>query len=1112
MRTANLRSDSGPSLLRGRVIACAVTFLATLSAAPGYAVVVPNVPLQSQAEYPPANVRFILDNSGSMNFIAMPENLTDLAYFRGFPSLNGANITHASYGHNIIYYNPAITYLPWIKADGTRYTGGTSFNAAYRHVTLLADPIDLSSSTQSFYVPKSSAVLTSTEPADFYRYQFITTGGATRVVRSEWGRRRTDNQGVPNAGCVAYDDNSNNQFNWRNCTFATPTGRSEDAEMGNFATWFSYHRSRMKVAKAGASEALSRVGEKLRIGLDTINPSPGTPYDIPVGSDDGLFRGANKQVWYDRLQSALAGGSTPLHSALQRAGDYFSDTRASGPWGPQSGADQISCRQNFAILTTDGFWNDLGGYTPGPIGDADGTAGPPITDATGKKSYTYTPANPYQDNFVETSVRSRGNTLADVAMHYWKRDLRGDTNSDDSVDDGLENNVPTSIADPAFWQHMVTFGVSIGLKGRLNPKTDLPSISNGTKHWPDPISGGEDADRIDDLWHASVNGRGDFLVASNAKEFTEGLLEAFATVAERLGSASNVTANSTSFISNTRVYQASYVSGKWSGELAAFDASESGVATTPAWKASTLIPTSGRTILTWDGSRGATFPTAPQGALLDQGTRPVAPVNSADNVAYIKGDRSKEKQNGGELRDRDTVLGDIVNSSPMYVKESETIFVGANDGMLHAFNALNGVERFAYVPGGIDFRKLATLSHPKYSHEYFADGPIVISSRSSTSGRNYLVGSLGRGGKGLYALDVTNPTSFSTANVLWERNSGANMGYVLGEPLIATLNGGTEAVVFGNGINSASGNAVLYVVNLRTGALIQELDTGVGGDNGLSSPRGWDEDGNGTLDYVFAGDLKGNVWKFDFTTGNSGSIAFTGRPLFTTGTGQPITADLALARDPVTGKRWVFAGTGSLLTTADLTDSTVQTMYGLIDDGTGVIAKSELQARTIPLLDPVTGNRGFEPNGTLPSDKRGWFLDLSRPTPGERVINRPLVAGSALFFASIIPPTSNACDAGGKGYLNALDAFTGTSLVEPFFDSNGDGNFDDGDKLGSGDAKVGVGSIDPGIGMLTKPIIIRGPNRAIAVVGGSLGGMADPAVKPPGTAPQRVSWREILRD
>src|SRR5690606_36247269 len=154
----------------------------------------------------------------------------------------------------------------------------------------------------------------------------------------------------------------------------------------------------------------------------------------------------------------------------------------------------------------------------------------------------------------------------------WKKDLR----------DKLDNNVPNSAADPAFWQHMVTFGVAIGLSGELDPAVDLPALVNGSKDWPNPSLGNtsgsaEIAARIDDLWHASVNGRGSFVSARNPTEFVDGLSDALATVAQRLSSASNVTANSTSFRADTRVYQASYVSGSWIGELAAYDATSAGV-------------------------------------------------------------------------------------------------------------------------------------------------------------------------------------------------------------------------------------------------------------------------------------------------------------------------------------------------------------------------------------------------------------------------------------------------------------------------------------------------------------------------------------------------------
>src|SRR5207342_1730175 len=171
----------------------------------------------------------------------------------------------------------------------------------------------------------------------------------------------------------------------------------------------------------------------------------------------------------------------------------------------------------------------------------------------------------------------------------------------------LDNNVPKTDADPAFWQHMVTFGVSIGLKGRLDPAAgDLTSITNGSKRWGDPTDA-EDADRIDDLWHASVNGHGSFVTARDPQEFAQALADALATVQARNGSASNVTANTTSFISGSRVYQARYVSGKWIGELAAYDATASGAANTPAWVGSAGITYTGRKVFTWNGTAGTTF-------------------------------------------------------------------------------------------------------------------------------------------------------------------------------------------------------------------------------------------------------------------------------------------------------------------------------------------------------------------------------------------------------------------------------------------------------------------------------------------------------------------------
>lgn len=905
-------------------------------------------------------------------------------------------------------------------------------------------------------------------------------------------------------------------------TAATPTGRDAAAERKNYAIWYSYHRTRMKTAKAAASEAFSQLGDNYRIGFDTIwnrdrgvktngpDLSGGPVHPIPTNVNGGLFEkgSQNRQVWFDFLHAAQGYNGTPLHSALRRAGNYF---ESDAPWKSE-GDSVVSCRLNFSILTTDGYWNNKS--TSDNLGNVDNEYGSWIytpADAAGNRDrYRYEPKLPYKD--------SHSSTLADIAMHYWKRDLRTD----------LENDVPTSAEDPAFWQHMVTFGISIGLQGSIDPDTPLKDFEDGTVKWPDPTDK-EDSDRIDDLLHAAVNSRGTFVAATNPEKFVRGLLEALTTIAKRPGSASNVTANSTSFNTDTRVYQAKYTSGSWIGELASYRATSAGVETTPAWIASTGIPAYGkRKVLTWNGTGGASFPTSAQVSALDVSERPFSGVSGAANAAYIAGDQSKElAKKDGVLRNRSTVLGDIVNSSPIYVTDSGTIFVGANDGMLHAFDAASGAELFAYVPGGISLSDLATLSDPYYTHKYFVDGPITVSAKSQTPGKNYLVGSLGRGGRGVFGLDVTDPKNFDASKVLWEFRNDNDMGMVLGEPLIVTLNDAakTKAVVVGNGINSPDGSATLFILNLATGAEIAEIEAGAAGANGLFAPRGWDDNGDGRVDYIYAGDLKGNLWKFDLSGSSSGDwkVANSGKPMFQArddaNTPQPITAGLALARNPDTRDVWVFAGTGRFISEGDLTTVEVQSLYGIIDDGevkgrTSPTQNGDLARRDIIYVSTDKKVRAFTPNKSpLEDGKKGWFVDFDDPTKGERIVSGLRVLGTVLIASSIIPPQGQStCDAGGTGYINALDAFTGTSAKEPFFDTNGDGKVDTKDLVtvivDGKEVQVAAGSYDPGVGMPTRPTIID----KLLVVGGSTGQIASVTINPQGVGARRVSWREIVED
>ncbi|MGH8818653.1 MAG: pilus assembly protein, partial [Achromobacter pestifer] len=579
---------------------------------------------------------------------------------------------------------------------------------------------------------------------------------------------------------------------------------------------------------------------------------------------------------------------------------------------------------------------------------------------------------------------SDSDTLADVAMKYWKNDLRSN----------LINNVPTTDDDPGFWQHMVTFGISIGLSGTRG-WTSVEEAKNATSNrsWPTPSN--DSPNNIDDLLHAAVNGHGQFVAASSPEAFSAGLSKALAAISQRTSSFSNVATNSTSLSTGAKVFSASYTSGTWVGALKAYPVSRSGVSTTPSWTATTLaFNTRKNKVFTYNGTAGAAFPTTPQRNQLDRSSvGPVDyPVTGAKNADYIVGDQSGEGSATGKLRVRSTVLGDVVNSSPAYVPDTDTVYVGANDGMLHAFDADDGKELFAYVPGIIDFTKLAKLSRGDYDHAFFVDGPVVVTSKAAwNSSRNILVGSLGRGGKGLYALNVTNPGSFNTGAVMWEKNDG-NLGNILGAPILAQVRGSSNgAVIAGNGPNSATDRAFLVVRNLSNGGVIREIPTDSTIGNGLSAPIGVYAADGVTVIYAYAGDMQGNVWKFDMT--NASPSAWTATKIFhaekTAGTPQPITSGLAVAVDPATRKRWIFFGTGSYLSTADADDKTAsaQSMYGFIDDG-GSYNRSNLTPRSVT----VSGDyRYFDSKAALPSTSKGWYVDL--PGNGERIVQNAQING-----------------------------------------------------------------------------------------------------------------------
>ena len=467
-------------------------------------------------------------------------------------------------------------------------------------------------------------------------------------------------------------------------------------------------------------------------------------------------------------------------------------------------------------------------------------------------------------------------------------------------------------------------------------------------------------------------------------------------------------------------------------------------------------------------------------------------LTSETILNYLRGDRSNEIQNSGSLRQRISVLGDIVHSRPLYVADATnaTVFVGANDGMLHAINATNdatggGRERWAYVPSML-LPKMKNLTVNPYVHDYYVDGQINVATIAGGTKR-VLVGGLGAGGKGLYALDITGSSGLTAASesevaakVKWEisptavnyatptpSDSYANLGYTYGTVTIAKVNVGgttTDAVIIGNGYNNGGDyGSYLFVINADTGALIKRLKAGTGtavSPNGLSTPVAIDEDNDGIVDTAYAGDLNGTMWKFDLgDLANPATVATTAdavSALLVTSPAQAITSTPGVAIHPEGGYMVTF-GTGKVFVDADLTDTSVHYAYGVWDGAP--VANAQLLAQTLTEREYVNGSvvtRVRRATSNQPvwtsgaSNHKGWKTALPA---GERVLGEgSFIENGRFYFTGSNPTISNTIPSTttvvkGEAWLMELDYLTGGSKNLPFLDLSGNVKLDDGDRI-----------------------------------------------------------------
>lgn len=918
-------------------------------------------------------------------------------------------------------------------------------------------------------------------------------------------------------------------------------------EMTNFANWYAYYRTRMQSMKSATGRAFGTIDDAYRVGFITINPGS------PVADSKYLsikdFTSTQKTSWYKKLYAQDPSGGTPLRQALSRVGRHFANKTDGINSGMTGDPVQYECQQNFALLTTDGYWNGSQGV------QVDGLSAINNQD-NADSGYSTRSVGAFDGNLSGAS-----NTLADVAMYYYKTDLRSD----------FGDLVPTTDKDKAKHQHMTTFTLGLGLNGELTYRPDyematsgdFSAIKAGTKNWPVPAA--DSASALDDLWHAAVNGRGAYFSAKDPASLVSGIQGALGAVTVRTGAAAASATSSPNITpSDNFIYSSTYRTLFWDGEVVAktIDTQTGVVSTANVWSAQASL----------DGKVGASndsrviykadMDTATplletfiwtnlndaekdffrnkcallsQCSVLNTTTQAIA-NNGEAMLAFLRGQTGNE--NAGAIatadkafRDREHALGDTVNATPAFVKvprfnftdnvspeyaqfksnnasRQGALYIAANDGMLHALNSDNGAEMWAYVPKAVmpNMHKLADKNYSA-KHKYFVDGsPQTMDIFAAGGWKTIVVGGLNAGGRGYYALDVTTPAS---PKVLWEfchdatlcSVSDSDLGYTYGNPVIAKLPSGQWVVMVTSGYNNVApgnGKGYLYVLNATTGAILQKVSTGVGdtglpvddaaktGPSGLAKISAWADLGD--LDATATHVYGGDLF------GNLWRFDMSSSPATVTkvaslkepgGAAQPITTKPELGKVPGVTERVVFVGTGQYLGEPDLADAKKQSIYAIRDTGT-----TYTNPRTV--LTPRTISQGGAnatiAGGSVDWANGGWYADF--PESKERVnIDPQLVLGTLVVATAT--PSGNSCSVGGTSWIYQFDFATG--LAVPGMSSVGQQN---------------------SAGLIVGIVIFRLPTgqlKGVSTAGDGTQNTFGVNLNSAGTGSKRTGWRELTQ-
>lgn len=646
---------------------------------------------------------------------------------------------------------------------------------------------------------------------------------------------------------------------------------------------------------------------------------------------------------------------------------------------------------------------------------------------------------------------------------------------------------------------------------------------------------------------AEAGGSGDAYRADDRDTLNTAFSNIFKDIAQKTAAGAAVALNSQSVPEGAHVYQAKFDPIHWSGQLLDFpiDPVTGKLAAVPAWDAAKRLAAMDpdqRVILTtnltlkagvafrWPANAarpGRTEIDATLITALDTSSGGTLDKQGSLRMAYLRGSSANEGDKAPQFRRRlGEKLGDMVNSSPHYVgapsanyrapgyaafrsaqlARRKMLYIGANDGMLHGFDAATGEEKLAYVPSAV-FGNLSRLTDQGYVHRFFVDGsPTSGDAFYNKDWHTVLVSGLGAGGRGIVALDITRPDNFSDTNAgsivrfeFTEKDDPA-VGHISGAASIVKLNDGRWAAVFGNGYNGGGdGQSTLFVVDIETGALIRKLQTGIGSaanPNALAAPLVIDTDNNLTADTVYAGDLSGSMWKFDLSAADPKDWTVAYRLYLAP---EPITTAPDAGEHPRGGYLVLF-GSGKYVESSDITSKPINAMYGVWDRGAEVT--DGLLAQTLTEIGVVEGRkyRTASKNKINWSIHKGWVVQM--PNIAERIVSDPVLRGGRVIFTSIIP-SGDVCSAGGRSWLNEVEWLSGGQLDKPPFDSNLDGQVDSGDLLAEG--------VSTGETIMSGPAIQKSPVTGLEnkFFNESSGAISSVTESTGAKRARRLSWRQV---